>query len=77
MCADLIGCARKNKQAVKALHLTPMYYEWFKSGVQTLINRPLEDGEGLEFDNVNIEKGSKFQTKNIVIEYYPKASEQI
>jgi hypothetical protein len=69
-CANVIECARRNQQAVKALHLTPTYYEWFKSGVQTLMNRALEDGELMQFDGVNIEKGSRFQSKNIVIEYY-------
>lgn len=70
MCANLIGCARENKLALKALHLTPMYYEWFKSGVQTLMNKPLEVGEMMEFDGVNIEKGTKFQSKNVILEYY-------
>lgn len=69
-CINLIGCARQNLKAVKALHLSPTYYEWFKSGVQTLMNRPLEEGELMQFDGVDIEKGSKFQSKNIVIEYY-------
>lgn len=69
-CGNLIECARKSQKAVKALHLTPMYYAWFKSGVQTLMNRPLEDEELMEFDGVNIELGSKFQTKSVVIEYY-------
>jgi hypothetical protein len=75
LCANLISCARKNQKAVKALHLSPMYYEWFRSGVQTLMNRPLEPDELLEFDSVNIEKGSKFQSKNIIVEYY--TSEQV
>ena len=70
-CANLIWCAREHNEPIKALHLKPYFYEWYKSGVQTLIGRPLED-ELMEFDSVNIEKASLFQTKNVVIEYYPK-----
>ena len=70
MCANLIGCARKNQQAVKALHLKPIIFEWFKSGVQTMMNKPLEPEQEMQFDGVNIEKASKFQTKDVVIEYY-------
>ena len=36
------------------------------------MNRSLEDDEQLQFDGVDIEKASKFQTKNIVLEYYPQ-----
>lgn len=70
MCANLIGCARANNLPLKALHLTPIYYEWFVSGVQTLMNRPLNSDEVLQFDGVDIEKGSKYQSKNILLEYY-------
>jgi len=69
-CASIIGIARDNNLPVKALHLKPIYFEWFKAGVQTLMNRPLNEDENMQFDGVNIEKASKFQTKNIVIEYY-------
>jgi hypothetical protein len=69
-CANIISCARANFEPLKALHLHPMYYEWYKSGVQTLIDRPLMEGELMQFDGVNIEKGTKFQSKNIVLEYY-------
>lgn len=70
LCANLIACARKNMMPIKALHLTPIYFEWFKSGVQTLMNRELEADDQLEFDGVSIEKGSFLQSKSIVIEYY-------
>lgn len=69
-CANLIECARKALQPLKALHLHPFYYEWYKSGVQTLMNRPLNEDEKMQFDGVDIEKGSKLQSKNIVPEYY-------
>ena len=70
MVANVIACCRVNNQALKAVHLTPIYYEWFKGGVQTLMDRPLLDEEQMEFDGVNIEKGDRFQSKNIVLEYY-------
>ena len=70
MVANVIACCRVNNQALKAVHLTPIYYEWFKGGVQTLLDRPLLDEEQMEFDGVNIEKGDRFQSKNIVLEYY-------
>jgi hypothetical protein len=75
LCANLIGNARYNRLPIKALHLTPLYYSWFKSGVQTFLNRPLLDDERLEFDGVDIEQGSRYQSKPIVLEYYPKAVE--
>lgn len=72
LCANLIGCARANNQAIKALHLQKTYYEWFKSGVKVMIGRDLEDGEGFQLDGVNIEKGDRFQMKPVLIEYYEK-----
>lgn len=74
-CANLIECARKALQPLKALHLHPFYYEWYKSGVQTLMNRALNEDEKLQFDGVDIEKGTKFQSKNIILEYYEQRSE--
>lgn len=72
LCANVIGCARKNNQAVKALHLQKTYYEWFKSGVCVFLGRELMKDEKMQFDGVEIEMGSKIQTKPIIIEYYPK-----
>jgi hypothetical protein len=74
-CANLIGCARANNLSPKALHLQKQYYEWFKSGVQTYLDRSLEEGELMQFDGVDIELGSKFQSKPVVIEYYPSTIE--
>lgn len=67
---NLVGCARHNREALKAIHLKPIYYEWVRSGVQTLMNKDLEEDQPLQFDGVNIEKGSKFQTKIALLEYY-------
>lgn len=69
-CANIIVCARANGTPLKALHLKPSYYEWFKSGVQILMGRSMEKDEQMQFDGVDIEKASLFQSKNIVVEYY-------
>jgi hypothetical protein len=69
-CVNLVACARANNQPIKALHLKPSQYEWFKSGLQTLMNRPLEDGELMQIDGVEIERASVFQPKEIIAEYY-------
>lgn len=72
---NLIGCARHHNMPIKQIDLSPIYYEWFKSGAQTLMNRPLEDGELIQFDGVNINKGSRFQSKPAIIDYYPQNPE--
>ena len=69
-CLNIIAAARSHNQAIKSICLSPMYYEWFKSGAQTLINRPLVEDELMQLDGVNIERGTIYQTKNIVLEYY-------
>ena len=75
-CANIIGCARNNQQAIKALHLQKQYYEWYKSGVKILLNRDLEPDEKFQFDGVDIELGGRFQNKPVVIEYYPQTVPQ-
>ena len=69
-CANLIACAREQNMAVKSLHLKPSYYSWFKSGVEILSGQALEVDQQMQFDGVNIEKGTIFQSKDCVIEYY-------
>jgi hypothetical protein len=69
-CANLIACAREQNMSVKALHLKPSYYSWFKSGVEILSGKALEIGQQMQFDGVDIEKGTIFQSKDCVIEYY-------
>ena len=69
-CVNLIACARRNNMPIKALHLSPMYYEWFRSGVQTLMDKPIDADQPLMFDGVDIEKGTKFQRHAVLPEYY-------
>lgn len=79
-CANIIACARKCNQPVKALHLSKGYFDWFKSGVQILIDKSnaenkdellqqIQEGGTLQFDGVEIHK-SLLQTKPVIIEYY-------
>lgn len=71
-CANIICCARANNKPVKALHLQPSFYEWFKGGVKELM-KDKESADTLDqmnFDGVEIHKSSIFQTKPIIIEYY-------
>lgn len=80
-CANIIGCARDRNIPIEALSLSPMYFEWFKSGVKALIeNQKPEHWEqmiadidanenAMQFDGVNIEKG-RYQLKSVVIKYY-------
>jgi hypothetical protein len=74
-CMNLIGCARTNGLAIKTMHLQSQYYEWFKSGVQTFLDRPLQEGELMQLDGVNIELGGKFQSKPVLVEYYESLAE--
>lgn len=70
LCMNIIYSARQHQMAIKALHLNNAHYQWFLSGTQVLMGRDLEEGEGLQLDGVNIEKGGSFQNKPVVIEYY-------
>lgn len=80
LCTNIIYCARKNNLAVKALHLDKIHYEWYISGVKTLLEKQKPEGweeqiaeiktSGVQFDGVNIERGSRLQTKPVIIEYY-------
>ena len=76
MCANLIACARVNRQAVKSLTLKPIMYEWFKSGTQQMMGKPLEDGQQMQLDGVDIEKGTIYQIKDVLIEYYQQVKAQ-
>jgi len=80
-CANIIGLARTKNIPIEALSLSPLYFEWFKSGIKTMIenNKGLNWEEmiinidlvedSMQFDGVNIEKG-KFQSKPVVIKYF-------
>lgn len=68
---------QQRKVALKAVHLKEPYYSWFKMGVELLQGAPLEDGQGLSFNSVEIEKGSRFQVNYILPEPWPVKLEDI
>lgn len=79
LCANIIGCARDNGTPIKSLSLQPLHFEWFKGGVKQLMEQNgaspemianVDGDQMLQFDGVNIEKGSRLQTKAVIIEYY-------
>jgi hypothetical protein len=72
-CANIIACARERMMPIKEIILRPAYYEWFKSGLQTLMGKPLQLDQKMELDGVNIEKGTIYQTKMYVVNYYEPA----
>ena len=80
-CANLIACARENNKPVKTLYLSKVFYAWFVSGMKILITHSdaenkdelinnIEKDECLSFDSVSIKKGSQFQMKPVIVEYY-------
>jgi hypothetical protein len=69
--AVIIMNHRVQKIALKAIHLKPLYYVWFKKGVEILQGKALEEGQLMSLDGVNIELGDKFQQKPMLIEPWP------
>lgn len=64
--ASCICWHRERKIALKAIFLTEIYYDWFRAGIEVLNGGPLQEGQQMTFDAVNIEKGSSFQSKPIL-----------
>lgn len=69
--ASCIIYHRQRRVALKAIHLKQPYYDWFKMGVEVLQGKPLEDDQPLAMDGVDIELGSRFQSKPILPEEWP------
>lgn len=69
--ASCIMFHRERKIALKAIHLKQPYYDWFKVGTEILQGRKLEEGELMAMDGVDIELGSRFQSKTILPELWP------
>lgn len=64
---------RQRKRALKTIYLTPKYYELFKLWVIVNFGQEKADSMKWEFDGVNIEKGTRFQLKPLVWDFYPEA----
>ena len=71
--ASCIMWHRERNIALKAIHLKQPYYDWFKMGVEVLQGKPLEEDQLLSMDAVEIELGSKFQSKAILPERWVSA----
>ena len=72
--ASCIMWHRERRIALKAIHLKELYYDWFRKGVEVLQGKPLEDGQLMQFDGVNIEKGGRFQRAVILPELWMSES---
>ena len=72
--ASCIIWHRQRGIALKAIHLKEMYYDWFRMGVEVLQGKPLEEGQLMQFDGVNIEKGSRLQRSAILAELWTSES---
>lgn len=69
--ASCIIFHRQRKIALKAIHLKQPYYDWFKMGTEVLQGKSIEEGQQLSMDGVEIELGSRFQSKSILPEPWP------
>lgn len=72
MCAACIFFYRKRNRAVKAIYLTPRYYALFRHWVGEKFGIEAALTKGIQFDGVNIEEGSRLQTENLVVEFWPE-----
>ena len=74
MCAAVIYAHRKKRVPIKACHILPrmygQYQQWANIEINKLGGRPLTEEDPLQFDGVNIEKGSQSQSTPIVIELW-------
>jgi hypothetical protein len=68
--ASCIMYFRKRHIGLKAIHLKEPYYSQFLKWTESNLGRKLEDGELVQFDKVDIDKGSVFQIKEIQPEYF-------
>jgi hypothetical protein len=53
---------------LKAIHLAPMYYDWFRKGLEILQGAPLDPEQLMQMYSIDIEKGDKRQKTPILPE---------
>jgi hypothetical protein len=63
---------RKRQRALKAIYLRPKLFETFRDWVIRNVGEKEYQGKQLQYDGVNIEIGSKFQTEQLIPEFYPE-----
>jgi hypothetical protein len=75
MCAATIYTHREKLIPIKAIHLLPRMFEQFKRWTEKQLGRELNEGEGLQFDDVNIELGTASQSTPLLIELWNSQKE--
>lgn len=71
LCAACIGHYRAFGKPLKAIYLNPRLFDLFKKGIEVLMGREFEDGEGMEFDSVKIERGNYLMVgKDLYTEFW-------
>ena len=70
MCAATIFAHRLKYLPLKSIYLLPRMYEQFRWWTEKQLHRELQPEERLEFDGVNIEKGSTGQSTPLLLEMW-------
>ncbi len=73
--AQAVGWARANHKPIKAVRLSPGYFDLFRLGLEVLarskgVNLELTGLEVLEFDGVNVNRGTGSQFEKLIIDWY-------
>lgn len=61
---------RRRQRALKAIYLKPALYASFRLWVILNVGSEAVEGRQLEYDGVNIEAGSMFQSKSLVVDFW-------
>jgi hypothetical protein len=71
MVAACIGHYRQFKKPLKTIYLKPQLFDLFRKGVEVMMKREIEPGELLQFDSVNIERGSYLMVgKELYVDFW-------
>jgi hypothetical protein len=70
-CAAAICFYRKRNRPLKAIYLTPRYYALFRHWVNDKFGLEAAMLKGYQFDNVNIELGSRMQAQSLSFDFWP------
>jgi hypothetical protein len=70
MCASAILSHRIKYLPLKAIHLLPNMYDQFRLWLEKKSGKELEEGQGIQFDSVNIERGQAQQSTPLLLELW-------
>lgn len=71
MVAACVGHYRQFLKPLKTIYLKPQLFDLFKKGAEVLAKREFEDGELMQFDSVNIERGSYLMVgKDLYVDFW-------